>query len=182
MKTLRTILSAGALGVALSACGGADSDAGGTAHPVADSVHSSGKQETALSDVPQAVLEVVKAARPELDVQEAEYETRDGREYYDVGGLLPGGEEIELDMTKVDGVWTVVEIQRDIDDSLVPAPVVTALNGGVPDWEATRIIESDQGDGTIVYEFFGPGADGTVKYEVKWTDGEATLLTEEWAH
>ena len=133
-------------------------------------------------DVPQAVLDVVKAARPDLAVTEAEYETRDGREYYDVGGLLPGGEEIELDMTLVDGAWTVVEIQRDIDVEQAPAPVVAALNAGVPDWEATRIIESDQGDGTIVYEFFGPGGDGTAKYEVKWTDSEATLLTEEWAH
>jgi hypothetical protein len=123
------------------------------------------------------------AARPELSITEAEFETRDGNEYYDVGGTLPDGSELELDMTRIDGVWTVVEFQRDIGMDLVPEDVAAALASGVPDWAPTRIIESDQGDGTIIYEFFGPGeGDELDKHEVKWTDGEAELLVDEWAH
>ena len=123
-----------------------------------------------------------------MTVSEAEYETRDGREYYDVGGTLTDGSEVELDMTKVDGAWTVVEIQRDIDADALPAPVAAELASALPDWSATRIIESeqagsDQGDGTVIYEFFGQDTNGApIKHEIKWVDGEAALLDEEWAH
>jgi hypothetical protein len=123
-----------------------------------------------------------------MTVSEAEYETRDGREYYDVGGTLADGSEVELDMTKVDGAWTVVEIQRDIDADALPAPVAAELASALPDWSATRIIESeqagsDQGDGTVIYEFFGQDTNGApIKHEIKWVDGEAALLDEEWAH
>lgn len=146
-------------------------------------VDASGKEATALDSLPEEVLAAALAARPELAVSEAEYETRDGREYYDVGGTLPDGSELELDMTRIDGVWTVVEFQRDIGMDLVPAAVATALEAGVADWMPTRIIESDQGDGTIIYEFFGPGdGEEQEKHEVKWRDGSAELLVDEWAH
>ena len=146
-------------------------------------VDASGKQETALDAVPDEVLAAAMAASPALEILEAEYETRDGREYYDVGGTLPDGSELELDMTRIDGVWTVVEFQRDIGMDLVPAAVAAALAAGVADWMPTRIIESDQGDGTIIYEFFGPGdGEEQEKHEVKWRDGSAELLVDEWAH
>lgn len=146
-------------------------------------VDASGKEETALESLPEEVLAAAQAARPDLAITEAEYETRDGNEYYDVGGTLPDGSEMELDMTRIDGAWTVVEFQRDIGMDLVPADVASALEAGVPGWTPTRIIESDQGDGTIVYEFFGPGdGDELDKYEVKWADGAAELLVDEWAH
>ena len=146
-------------------------------------VDASGKEETALESLPEEVLAAAQAARPDLAITEAEYETRDGNEYYDVGGTLPDGSEMELDMTRIDGAWTVVEFQRDIGMDLVPADVASALEAGVPGWTPTRIIESDQGDGTIVYEFFGPGdSDELDKYEVKWADGAAELLVDEWAH
>mgnify|MGYP001811783218 CR=1 FL=1 len=146
-------------------------------------VDASGKQGTALEAVPDEVLAAAMAASPELEILEAEYETRDGNEYYDVGGTLPDGSELELDMTRIDGVWAVVEFQRDIGMDLVPPAVAAALAAGVPDWTPTRIIESDQGDGTIIYEFFGPG-DGAepTKHEVKWTEGSAELLVDEWVH
>lgn len=138
---------------------------------------------TALAAVPQEVLAAALAASPDLTITEAEYETRDGNKYYDVGGTLPDGSELELDMTMVDGVWTVVEFQRDIGIDLVPEDVAAALTEGVPGWTPTRIIESDQGDGTIIYEFFAPADDGELeKHEIKWTDGEAELLVDEWAH
>lgn len=175
MTNRKIIALLGALAIVASACTPADEEG--------HKVDSSGKEQTALDAVPQEVLDAALAARPELAVEEVEYETRDGKEYYDVGGTLPDGSELELDMTLIDGVWTAVEFQRDIGMDLVPPPVATALAAGVPDWMPTRIIESDQGDGTIVYEFFGPGAgDELAKYEVKWTDGTAELLVDEWAH
>jgi hypothetical protein len=53
----------------------------------------------------------------------------------------------------------------------------------VPDWQPDRIIESDQGDGMIIYEFFGPGeGDVRTKIEVKLEAGAADVLADEWAH
>lgn len=139
--TRRSIVSIFFFG--LAACGGADESEGRT-------VDASGKESTELDSLPAEVLVVANAAQPELSVSEVEYETRDGNEYYDVGGTLPDGSELELDMTKVDGVWTDVETQRDIGMGLVPADVAATLAEGVPDWAPSRIIESGQGDGTIV--------------------------------
>ena len=146
-------------------------------------VDASGKEEMALEVLPEDVRAAALAASPGFSITEVEHETRDGKEYYDVGGILADGSERELDMTRIDGVWTVVEFQRDIGMDLVPADVAAALAVGVPDWAPTRIIEADQGDGTIVYEFFGPGSgDELDKHEVKWTDGTAELLLDEWVH
>jgi hypothetical protein len=163
----------------LGGCG----ESGDDAVRPANSVDSSGKLPTGLADVPAEVIEVAQRVRPGLDIRQAEYETRDSREYYDVAGVLPDDSEIELDMTRVDGLWTVVEIQRDIGYDDVPPAVAETLDAALPGWRAERIIESDQGDGTVIYEFFGPGATGeAVKYEVKWADNAAELLTEEWVH
>ena len=152
-------------------------------HEEGHKVDASGKKDTALEALPNDVLATALAARPELSITEAEYETRDGNEYYDVGGTLPDGSELELDMTRMNGVWTVVEFQRDIGMDLVPEDVAAALAAGVPDWTPARIIESDQGDGTVIYEFFGSGTgDDLEKHEVKWTDGLAELLVDEWVH
>lgn len=146
-------------------------------------VETTGKQETALEAVPDEVLQVARRARPDLAVGEAEFEVRDGREYYDVGGTLPDGSELELDMTRVDGKWTVVEIQRDVGLDEVPGAVRDALAGHSPGWVPERIIESDQGDGVIIFEFFGQGRGGeTVKTEVKFEGAVAEVLTDEWQH
>ena len=162
--------------ISLGACGGQDAEVG-------RKVDASGKVDTELDAVPEEVLAVALAAMPELKVAEAEYETRDGNEYYDVGGTLPDGSEWELDMTKIDGVWTVVEKQRDIGMELVPEGVSNTLDTKLPGWHPDRIIESDQGDGVIVYEFFGKTNEGeATKVEVKWEDGHAELLIDEWLH
>lgn len=173
----------------LYGCGESGNDAAGTAAPVestpepAASVESSGKTGTELGDVPREVIEAAHRVRPGLAILGAEYETRDGREYYDLAGVMPDDREIELDMTRVDGSWTVVEIQRDIGYPELPRPVADTLAAAMPGWRAERIIESGQGEGTVIYEFFGPGAGGErIKYEVKWADNSAELLTEEWAH
>jgi len=166
------IVSMGLTG--LAACGGPDVSEG-------HKVDASGKQDTALEALPDEVLAAALAAKPELSITEVEYETRDGNEYYDVGGTLPDGSEMELDMTLVDGAWTVVEFQRDIGMDLVPEDVAAVLAASVSGWVPARIIESDQGDGTVIYEFFGSGNE-PVKHEISWRDGVAELLVDEWQH
>ncbi len=162
-----------------AACGNPDS---GT-EPAGKKVQTTGKETIDHEQVPAEVLAAARLARPDLDIVEAEYEVRDGREYYDVGGRLPDGSEMELDMTRIDGVWTVVEFQRDIGIDIVPSEVRVALDGVRPDWVPQRIIESEQADGIVIYEFFGPDTnDQQIKVEVKWDDPAATVLTEEWAH
>lgn len=165
-----------ALMLVVAACGGNDADEG-------RKVDASGKQATDLDAVPAEVVAAAKAARPDLTITAAEFETRDGNEYYELGGTLPDGSEWELDMTRVDGVWTVAETQRDIGMELVHEAVVGTLETKFPGWSPTRIIESDQGDGVIVYEFFGKNEDGeNTKVEVKLEDGHAELLIDEWVH
>jgi hypothetical protein len=160
----------------LSACGESEPEEG-------QKVDASGKVATALEALPNEVLAVARASQPDLAVSEAEYETRDGNEYYDVGGTLPDGSELELDMAKIDGVWTVVETQRDIDIAVVPEAAADALQSKFPGWSPNRIIESDQGGGVIIYEFFGKDDAGEdTKIEVKLAAGQAELLVDEWAH
>jgi hypothetical protein len=146
-------------------------------------VDASGKEDIDLDAVPAEVLAAARASQPELDLREAEYETRDGNEYYDVGGTMPDGSELELDITRIGGVWTVVETQRDIEMGETPKLVVNSLHAKAPGWSPDRIIESDQGDGVVIYEFFGKDADGEeTKIEVKFEDGQAEVLVDEWLH
>jgi hypothetical protein len=162
--------------LAFSACSGPEEETG-------HRVDASGKVATELSAVPADVLAAVHAAMPDLNVSAAEYETRDGNEYYDVGGTVADGSEWELDMTKINGVWTVVEKQRDIGMDLVPKGVGNTLDTKFPGWAPERIIESDQGKGVTIYEFFGKTETGeATKIEVLWEDGRAELLIDEWLH
>ena len=176
MRRITSWLLVSMILLGLAACGGPDQDEG-------RKVEASGKQDTDLGAVPEEVLAVALAAQPELSISDAEYETRDGNEYYDVGGTLPDGSELELDMTKVDGVWTVVETQRDIGVELLPDGVSNVLDSNFPAWRPERIIESDQGDGVVIYELFGKTeADEDTKIEIKWDQGRAELLVDEWLH
>ena len=173
---LQNALAAIVLSILISACGGDDTHEG-------RKVDASGKEATGLESVPTEVLAVARAARPDLELSSAEFETRDGKAYYDVGGTLPDGSEWELDITQLDGVWTVAEVQRNIGMDLVPDPVSGVLETKFPGWSPDRIIESDQGDGVVVYEFFGKDTDGEVtKVEVKLEEGHAELLIDEWVH
>lgn len=176
MKSMTGYMLASMLLLGLAACGEADVGEG-------RKVEASGKEATDLSAVPEKVMAVAKESQPELIITEAEYETRDGNEYYDVGGTLPDGSELELDITKIDGVWAVVETQRDIRMAKVPAAVGDTLLGTYPGWSPDRIIESDQGGGVVIYEFFGKDDVGdATKIEVKLERGQAELLVDEWTH
>lgn len=169
----------------LAGCGngGNDGHADHAAEEPGRSVVTTGKEDTALDAVPDAVIQAARQVRPELEISASEYEVRDGHEYYDLAGTLPDGSELELDLTSVDGVWSVVEVQRDIALEQVPDGVRQALAERKPDWPPVRIIESDQGNGLIVYEFFGPGPDAEeIKIEVKWENDVAEALRDEWVH
>jgi hypothetical protein len=141
-------------------------------------VQTTGKVEVPLAEVPAEVLAVARAAQPGFVPAEAEAETREGRRYFDVEGRLPDGAEIEFDIMEENGVWRVVETQRDIAFSAAPAQVQAAARGHDPAIAPTRVIESVQANGLVIYEVY----QGERKLEVKWDGRSAELLTREWAH
>jgi hypothetical protein len=175
---------AAALG--LAACG---SDAPAPADAAVEDaatnrVATSGKTEVPLAEVPAEVMEAAQAARPGFTATEAESETRDGRSYFDIGGTLPDGSEIEFDIMEEDGGWRVVETQRDIAFAAAPAPVRQAALARDAAFAPTRVIESVQADGLVIFELYAE-ADGDPqgrKVEVRWDGNAATILDEEWAH
>ena len=141
------------------------------------------KSDVSIDDVPEAVLAAARAVRPDITYTEAEKETRNGVTYYDVGGEDVNGQEVELDIMQDGDGWRVVEVQRDISFDETPDAVKAALLAAAPGAEPARIIESDQTDGVIIYEFYTRDIDGAEsKYEVKLENGEAEFLEEEWAH
>ena len=139
--------------------------------------------EVALSDVPQSVKDVVKAARADFQMSEVLKKVRDGRVYYDVEGELPGDVEIEFDVLMTEQGPKIVEIQRDIVWSDVPSnarKVVDVANKG--NLEIVRIIESVQTDNSIIYEVFVAGHSDGPRFEVQAKAGEVHLLPERWKH
>ncbi|MGH8175554.1 MAG: hypothetical protein ACREV5_04755 [Steroidobacter sp.] len=171
------------LSVAASVAGCSPGEPGAEA-PQAPStkVETSGKEQISPDELPTEVLAAARSARPELEISAAEHEVRNGADYYDVAGKVNGG-EVELDITRVADRWTVVEVQRDLEAANVPAEVSAALSAANPSFNTTRIIESDQGAGVVIYEFFGAGADGKdAKIEVRLQNGKADVLTSEWVH
>jgi hypothetical protein len=167
---------------ALAGCGGETGT--DTAQTPGNTVETSGKTDVAIADVPSEVLAAARTARPGFAPAEAQSETREGRRYFDVGGKLPGGSEIEFDIMEEGGRWRVVEMQRDIALSEAPAPVRAAAAEHEAAFTPARIIESDQTDGIVIYELFGPegGEPQGRKVEIKWDGSKAQVLTTEWAH
>lgn len=159
----------------LSACSdGEDTEIGSTLND---------KVAVDIADVPAEVMQVVKSARADLNFEKAERVVRNGAVYFDIEGEDADGNEVELDLIKAeDGSWRVVEIQRDISWGITPEPVRAALRDFDDTIVPARIIESDQGGGVIIYEFFTQSSDGEEKYEVKFANGAADYLTEEWIH
>jgi hypothetical protein len=166
---------------ALAACGQSD-DGKSVAEPV--QVATSGKSKVPLDQVPAEVLQAAMAASEGVTVTEAEAETREGRRYFDIAGTLSDGSEVEFDIVQEGGRWRVVETQRDLPFAQVPARVRAASAAADAKFVPTRVIESRQADGIVIYELFGP-AEGDPqgrKVEIKWDGAKAELLTDEWAH
>jgi hypothetical protein len=141
-------------------------------------VETSGKVAVPLAEVPAEVLAAARAARPGFVPAEAEAETREGRRYFDIEGRTAEGAEIEFDIMEENGAWRVVETQRDIAFAAAPPPVQTAARGAVPALAPTRVIESVQADGLVIFEIY----QGERKLEVRWNGRNADVLTREWAH
>lgn len=141
----------------------------------ANKVETSGKSEVPLAQVPPEVMAAAKAAQPGFTPAEAEAETRAGRRYFDVGGKLADGSEVEFDIMEEGGRWRVVETQRDIRLEAAPA-AVRDMAGKFP---AERVIESRQADELIIYELYDAQQR---KLEIKWNGKTAEALTKEWAH
>lgn len=137
--------------------------------------------EVAPDDLPGPVQAAVSAAMPDMTVQEVLRKERDERVYFDVEGERADGSEIELDILYADGVAEVVEIQRDLAWSDVPATVREAAQSAGAS-EPVRIIESVQTDGSIIHELFAEGQPSNPAMEVKTSDGQVEVLAERWPH
>jgi hypothetical protein len=147
-------------------------------------VETSGKSELAITDLPAQVLAAAQDARPGFTATEAEAETREGRHYFDVGGTLADGTEVEFDIMEENGRWRVVETQRDIAYAAAPQAIRDAAAKADAAFAPTRVIESTQENGIVIYELFGPASGDPQgrKLEVKWDGKSAEMLTREWAH
>ena len=138
------------------------------------------KFDVALDDVPEAVTSVILKANPDFKMQEAQKERKHGNTYFDIEGLDADGNEIEFDMLlDADGSWSIAEIQRDLTLKQLPEPVVTLYNQKIVNVMPKRIIESDQGGGVIIYEFYTKEDDKEKKYEIKLA---VEFLDTEWKH
>jgi len=148
------------------------------AAPASNRVAASGKVDVPLAGVPAEVLAAARAARPGFVPAAAESETRDGRLYYDVEGRMPDGAGIEFDIMREGGGWRVVETQRDLAFAAVPGPVRAAALAHDAALAPTRVIESVQADGLVIFEIY----QGERKLEVRWDGRQAAVLAREWAH
>lgn len=135
--------------------------------------------ESPASPVPADIAALVSAAVPDITITGGDLNASGNQ--FEVTGTLPNGDEIEVDMVQSNGVWTVDEVQRDIEWSTVPEPVRAAA-AAVPDsFEPIRVIESTQAaDGSIVYELFRATVDGSPSrgpaMEVRWHEGSAEVM------
>jgi hypothetical protein len=170
---------AAVLAMGLASCGQVEGNNQAAAPaPESNRVAASGKVAVALAEVPAPVLAAARAARPGFVPAQAESETRDARLYYDIEGRMPDGSEIEFDIMEQSGRWHVVETQRDIAFSAAPAPVRAAALAHDSALVPTRVIESVQADGLVIFELY----QGERKVEVKWDGRRAEVLAREWTH
>ena len=96
---------------------------------------------------------IAQAAVPGITITGGELDAGDGE--YEVSGTTPEGGEVELDLRQSNGVWTVAEIQRDVQWANVPENVRAASAGSPGHFEPVRVIESTQPvDGAVIYEMF----------------------------
>jgi len=139
-------------------------------------------EEVSVADLPSKVLSLVTSKREGFQPIEVQKKTRSGRVYYDIEGELNDGSELEFDVLMTPAGPEIVEIQRDLPFDAIPNSVreiaLKASGGDMP----ARIIESVQVDDSIIYEFFLEGKPKDPAFEVKFSGGEASLLTERWEH
>jgi hypothetical protein len=147
-------------------------------------VATTGKTAVPLAQVPVEVIAAANATQVGFRATEAQAETRDGRRYFDIEGTQADGSEIEFDIMEENGSWKVVETQRDIAFSAAPPAVRRASAAHDAALVPTRVIESKQADGLVLYELYaqaGTDPQGR-KVEIKWDGAKAEVLGREWAH
>ena len=138
--------------------------------------------EVAPSELPASVMTVIAAERADFTAGDVLKKVRDGRTYYDVEGELEDGSELEFDVLMDGDTAMIVEIQRDLVWSEVPADVRAMALEAFAGAEPVRIIESVQTDGAVIYELFTEGEPADPAFEVRVHGGDVELLTERWVH
>lgn len=134
------------------------------------------------ANLPPELLSIVTNAVPGVQIQGAERKERDGRVYFDVEGKRVDGSEVELDLLQEGDGYKIVEIQRDIPWSEAPEAARSAAAASEKAFEPVRVIESTQTDGSVIYELFAEGAPQKPSLEIRFTNGKAEVLKEEWMH
>jgi hypothetical protein len=179
MKSLRAVTIC-TIAAVLGACQSKE-DAGESAADANGGIATT-TTEVAVADLPPELLTVVTKAVPGVKVQGAERKERNGRVYYDVEGQRADGTDVELDVLEEATGYSIVEIQRDIAWSQAPEFVRSAAAASEKAFEPVRVIESQQTDGSVIYELFAQGMPAKPSLEVRAADGKAEVLKEEWMH
>ncbi|MCJ8155898.1 PepSY domain-containing protein [Sphingomonas sp. LaA6.9] len=138
--------------------------------------------ELSAAAIPAEIRELAEKTVEGIRISGAERKEREGRIYYDVEGARPDGSEVELDILRENGVFRVVEIQRDIAWADVPANAKAAAAKSPTPFVPVRVIESRETDGSIVFELFSKDRADKPTLEVRVVDGKAELLATAWPH
>ena len=170
-----TTLSALPFLALITACSQGDKEEG-----LLDEAPETQVSEVESNEIPEAIRAAAEAKIEGMVIAEVERKERDGMVFYDVEGSRPDGSEVELDMLEENGVYTVVEVQRDIDWADAPKAAASAAPDGL--FAPVRVIESIQNDGTIIYELFEDGKPKAPSAEISFKDGKAEMLTERWKY
>ena len=175
-----------AFAAGLAACSGAPADEADDAAADDSAILAEGPEavitELGADEIPEGARAAALERVPDMQFAGAERKEREGMVFYDVEGTRADGSEVELDMLVDDGVFRVVEMQRDLAWDDVPAPARDVATA-VPDmFTPVRVIESVLEDGAVIYELFREGQPGEPAAEVELVDGKAEMLTERWAY
>jgi hypothetical protein len=135
------------------------------------------EQKVALKDLPQAVLDAVRAKFPGAELKGAGKETEDGKTLYEVA-LKDKGQDVDATLTPE---GTITEIEREITPQALPKPVAAALEAKYPKAsikKAEMIVAIDDGKETKSYEAILTTEDKK-SVEVKLSPEGKILKTEE---
>ena len=133
-------------------------------------------------DIPEAVLNAIAAKHPTFRVREATKKRNQDRVYFDVEGVLPDGSQLEFDVLETPSGAEVVEIQRDLTWEALPTNVQQLSQRHSERIRPSRIIESIQADGSIVYEFFAKDAPRDPAYEIQVRGDRIEVLKQRSIH
>ncbi len=114
-------------------------------------------KDIALEETPPEVLETAISTAPGIDFTRVTVEEENGRRIFEFEGRGSSGEHMEIDVFE-DG--TLEEIEIEIGESAIPAPVRAALDRAEPGLVIAYVETSIRTDGIFVYEIEGKTAGG----------------------